>query len=138
LAARQKIFRVIDGPELYVPGPVQREGQKAVVRGDEIIFFRAGQDDAPRRADARVDHGQEDGACRKEPKASGQDEAGRANIVRGSGMGDINEANRGVKAEDDGLERGDKKIVLTEIRHQGDRPGFHFFFILAHYPGPVK
>jgi hypothetical protein len=102
------------------PRRLDAETEEPVVRAHEAVTLGEDGDGAAGAADARIDHGEVDGAAGKEPIRGLEGEGAAENVLGRDGVGQIHETGGGVDGEDHALHDPDVRILETEIGQERD------------------
>lgn len=102
------------------PRRVDTEAEQPVVGSHEGVAVGEDGEGAAGAADARIDHGEVDGAAGKEPVRGLEGESAAQDVLRRDGVGQVDETGRGIDAEDHALHDSDVRILETEIGEERD------------------
>lgn len=97
---------------------IEYKGEQAIIGRDEELIVGAERENAPRGTNAGIDNGQMHGSPREVVGQIGEEKAGRGDILRGDGVGNVDDWRFGSDSQNCPLHLSDIGIGLAKIGGQ--------------------
>ena len=109
-----------DVPDVKRFGLVVDSGEHAIIGRDKIVLVAGNENGTARCADAGIDHDEVDGFRREIRIGLSDGDGAVKNIVSEDVMGDVDDVDFGIDAENHALHYADQVIAGAVVRRQSD------------------